>query len=398
MKNAIIITMMLLSSVLPVMGAEKDSIHFKHDPPFDSLLAQAKETGKPIFLDAYATWCGPCKWMDKNMFTIDSVADFYNEHFICAKYDMEKGEGALLKQRFGVIYYPTYLLIGSDGRVLDSITGMVANPAAFISFGRAALDPGDADPTEMSQDELVSHMRSQKALNRNTDAEADIFFMRQADQTDSLSWHVIRNFAGEGTTAFRYVLGHRKAFYDKHNADTVDLVIQQTYAKAMFESIFAKPTDTVSYQRMRAELVSQDFWFSERMILEFDLMYYQQIGNWEAYGHTATTYVPYYADSNWISLNQIAWTVYEHVDNANVVASAVEWAARSVALNENYYNLDTYACVLYKAGKKSQAKKVAKRAIQSAKEYNQNPELVKNGWPPIDYSHSEELLKTIQGD
>lgn len=388
---------MLLSSVLPVMGAEKDTIRFQHDPPFDSLLAQARETGKPIFLDAYATWCGPCKWMDKNMFTIDSVADFYNEHFICAKYDMEKGEGVKLKQRFNVIAYPTYLLIGSDGNILDSVIGMVADPGAFIGFGTASLQPNEIDPTEMSQSELLFAMQQAKSLNRNTDALADLFFARQSDATDSLSWHVIRNYAGEGTVAFHYVLGHRKAFYDKHNADTVDLVIQQTYGRAMFEVIFTKPTDTARYQRMRSELVSQDFWFSERMIMECDLAYYEQIGNWEAYGYTATTYVPYYADSNWVVLNQIAWTVYEHVDNPNVVASAVEWAARSVELNENYYNLDTYACCLYKAGKKRQAKKVAKRAIQSAKEYNANPELVKNGWPPIDYSHSQQLLETIKG-
>ena len=46
-----------------------------------------------IFLDAYASWCGPCKMLQKNVFTKKAVGDFYNSKFINVKMDMEKGEG-----------------------------------------------------------------------------------------------------------------------------------------------------------------------------------------------------------------------------------------------------------------------------------------------------------------
>lgn len=35
---------------------------------FKEALLEAKKENKPIFLDVYATWCGPCKKNEKNNF------------------------------------------------------------------------------------------------------------------------------------------------------------------------------------------------------------------------------------------------------------------------------------------------------------------------------------------
>ena len=44
-------------------------------------LAEAKKQEKPIFVDAYTTWCGPCQMMSKNVFTHADVGAFFNENF-----------------------------------------------------------------------------------------------------------------------------------------------------------------------------------------------------------------------------------------------------------------------------------------------------------------------------
>ena len=66
------------------------------------MLAKAKAENKVIFMDAYATWCGPCKMMDKNVFAEASVGEFYNEHFVNAQIDMEAGEGIELTELYQV--------------------------------------------------------------------------------------------------------------------------------------------------------------------------------------------------------------------------------------------------------------------------------------------------------
>ena len=72
--------------------AQDNSIEFI-DNDFAKAKEAAKKSGKLIFVDAYTTWCGPCKWMAANKFTNDTIAEFYNKNFISLKMDMEKGDG-----------------------------------------------------------------------------------------------------------------------------------------------------------------------------------------------------------------------------------------------------------------------------------------------------------------
>lgn len=51
---------------------------------WDSILKKAKKEKKLIYLDAYTTWCGPCKMMKKNIFPDEAVGKFYNQHFVNA--------------------------------------------------------------------------------------------------------------------------------------------------------------------------------------------------------------------------------------------------------------------------------------------------------------------------
>jgi len=55
-------------------------------------LEEASRSGQIVFVDAYTTWCGPCKMMDKNVFSDPEVAALFNERFVNLKLDMEKGK------------------------------------------------------------------------------------------------------------------------------------------------------------------------------------------------------------------------------------------------------------------------------------------------------------------
>lgn len=57
----------------------------------DALKAQKKEP-KKIFLDAYTTWCGPCKLLDRNTFSNPDVADYINKYYYPVKFNAEGTE------------------------------------------------------------------------------------------------------------------------------------------------------------------------------------------------------------------------------------------------------------------------------------------------------------------
>ena len=121
---------------------QKQSITFI-EKPWTDLLAQAKSQNKMIFLDAYTSWCGPCKWMAANMFTNDTIAAYYNKTFICAHFDMEKGEGVQLAQTYQVRAYPTLLFINQAGEMVHKRVGAPQKIQDYLDMGKIALTPGE---------------------------------------------------------------------------------------------------------------------------------------------------------------------------------------------------------------------------------------------------------------
>lgn len=100
---------------------------------FALALKKAKDENKLIFLDAYTTWCGPCKMMAQQVFTLDTVGNYFNSTFINFKMDMESGEGPKWAKKYHINAYPTFLLINGDGEMVHKVTG-AHHANAFIDL------------------------------------------------------------------------------------------------------------------------------------------------------------------------------------------------------------------------------------------------------------------------
>ena len=91
---------------------------------WNEILSEAKQQNKVVFVDMYTSWCGPCKVMERDVFSQPEVGKYYNENFICYKLDAEKGEGIDLVEEYGVTGYPTYLFVNGDGQLLYNFSGV----------------------------------------------------------------------------------------------------------------------------------------------------------------------------------------------------------------------------------------------------------------------------------
>ena len=89
-------------------------------------------TGKPIMLDFWATWCGPCRMVGP---VIEELAKEYAGKAIIGKCDIEEDEE--LPQRFGIRNIPTILFI-KNGEVVDKQVG-AAGRAVFEDKLKAIL-------------------------------------------------------------------------------------------------------------------------------------------------------------------------------------------------------------------------------------------------------------------
>ena len=87
-------------------------------------IAKAKAENKFVFFDAYASWCGPCKAMDKEVFADKAVSDYLNTKFVSVRIDMEKGEGPALAKKYASINgYPSLLFLDNGGMPVKTLLG-----------------------------------------------------------------------------------------------------------------------------------------------------------------------------------------------------------------------------------------------------------------------------------
>lgn len=113
---------------------------------FEQAVAAQKKNPKKIMLDAYTTWCGPCKMLDKNTFTNPDLIDYVNKNYYAVKFNAEGNEVVKFKgktftnpnfdasktgrnsqhqlsQVLGVSAYPTILFLDEKADVITPVIG-----------------------------------------------------------------------------------------------------------------------------------------------------------------------------------------------------------------------------------------------------------------------------------
>lgn len=125
-------------------------------------LVKAKKEKKLIFIDAYTDYCQPCVMMVKNIFSLDKVADFYNENFINLKLDF--GKEKELAQKYGTSGYPAFVFVNGDGKLVH-LEGGYTEADPFIVYGQEALKKAKGiEFVSGSWDEIQSKARQDNKL------------------------------------------------------------------------------------------------------------------------------------------------------------------------------------------------------------------------------------------
>ena len=109
-------------------------VNFSRD--FASAEQEARESGKSLFIDFDAVWCGPCKQMDEWVYTADSVVEAA-ENMIAVKVDGD--DYPELAKRFNVVGFPTMIRVNPDGEIVNRLWGYqsVETMTAFLTDASA---------------------------------------------------------------------------------------------------------------------------------------------------------------------------------------------------------------------------------------------------------------------
>ena len=95
----------------------------------------ARASGRKIFVDFMATWCGPCKLLDKNVFTTQKFKNLGGK-MVFLRIDVDAQEN--IASAYKIEAMPTQMLLNQDGEVLSSTVGY-GGLEAFFAWINGAL-------------------------------------------------------------------------------------------------------------------------------------------------------------------------------------------------------------------------------------------------------------------
>jgi thioredoxin-related protein len=393
MSNRVLFLILLL----PFMTAAQNStgITFQNKN-WEALLTQARDEKKIIFVDAYATWCGPCKAMAADVFTDSEVGAFFNRNFINVKIDMEAGKGLELAERYAVESYPTFLFISGDGTLLHKAIGY-QDAEQFIGTGRDALDPNRQFYSLREKfrrggltGEPLFVLAKQAFELEDPDAGLFAETYLKADKnclTKNCIELMLLAANDPSSPYFTFVSKNESKAYDIAGKETVrDGLTRIAYQKVMASKVIGENDPIFTkVMKMEAEMIKyRPAREARRFALTYGRYLAREEENVKVSKQLELTYVrEFYQEMSWKELNEIAWQAYLDETDRLKLLEAVTWALQSVSKDSNFFNNDTVAHLYHKLGKLNDARTYAEAAIRMGRASG------------ADVSETEKLLKAL---
>jgi thioredoxin-related protein/predicted DNA-binding protein len=401
--------LLLLLTLLPIISFSQSSeptpgIRWAEGLSWQQVKEKARNENKYILIDCKATWCIPCKKMEEDIFTRDSVGDLVNEKFIALQVQMDssKRDNAEVQKRYAdakeinskykINAYPTILFLSPTGELVHKGLGY-QNVESFVSLCQDALTPGKqlyrlldlysrgiknypdlknlANLASMTSESKIGHEIAMDYIDHyllsvNTDS---------LYTSDNLTF-IIQNTVSTDEKGFQLIY---------KNQEKVNKVLQKTgYAESWIDYLItiqhvepvvkiAKKLSTSPDWTGLQNTIKKRFsdYFAKRTITNAKSRWYAYKKNWAEYGRYSVEYVETYATNmEDFYLAERAWMVFLHSQNKKELEVAINWSKKIISKNKDSSNvlpsaMDTYANLLFKIDYLFGHLQISKRAIES---------------------------------
>ncbi|MFY1047657.1 thioredoxin family protein [Chryseobacterium sp. GP-SGM7] len=363
--------------------AQEEGIKFDQSS-FKDLLARAKKEKKLVFIDAYAVWCGPCKMMDKNVFTQKSVGDYFNKNFVSSRIDMEKGEGREIAQKFSVRSYPTFLFLNGDGELISQNYGYM-EPGLFLSMvqdvnavnskegsSKERFAKGEKDPEflinimklnsssdyEFAKKASERYFENKKKGEEITKDEVGLllYFLKSSEDPN------YKTFVAQKTEIIKFL--PEETYNEFNNQMVLGKVVQESIDEKN------KKINDAYFLKIAEPLVGKEAAITK--LNQTKLAYYEQNANFPEYEKAA---LDYYKNPDSFEPNELlkaAWIFSDNIKTQSSLKKAAEWAEKSVMRSETSENTYILAKIYFNLGSRDLAKNFAEQskniATQSGKD------------------------------
>ncbi len=307
----------LLMLISASVGVKAQGIEFFHGT-FEEAKSKAKAENKPLFVDVYTSWCGPCKKLSKEVFPQKIVGDYFNSSFVCFKLQADKKDSnnQEIANQYHVTAYPTLMWLDGDGKLLHMSTGY-KEPGQLVAEATVVFDEnkrvGSALDKWHNGDHSLPVALKYFAFDKNSNGEFDDYFMGLTEQVklDSLTFKTLAvvkvDLNGE---VFKYMVQHRADYmkvaypFEVMRAidNKIDYELQSTFGSAEFEKIMDK------YRAIGFNELDQ---FAKRA----EWMHAINNADLPAFEQSASEYVTQFSNTTGAVYSELLWRLYMAKDN-----------------------------------------------------------------------------------
>jgi thioredoxin-related protein len=404
-----------------LIKAQDRGIYFETGLTWDQICKKAKTENKFIFVDYYATWCGPCKRMEKEVFSETLVGSAINNTFISvrvqtdtSKIDSESirswyEQAHQMQLDFKLEAFPTFLFFSPQGTLLRREIGYHGTDEflKIISY-----------VTDSSKQYYIlreSYRNGQKDYSQFPFLANQVKEIEGRDSALVIAADYINNYLdrlpdGEFLTktnirfmqSYSQIVGSKNRIFDYfyNHSNLVDSVMQQSgYSQRFVNYIITKEEIDPKVKSAKDNGSAMDWKqitstiqtkygrkYVEPNLLAAQASWYEYTKRWNDYARSS---IKYYFDvlgiENFpkdlfglVRLNTVAWNIFLHVKNRHYLHEAIRFVDAVLQIDPKIAGvIDTKANLLYKLGLTEQAIIMENKALELAPDSNGFKETLK---------------------
>lgn len=241
-----------------------DMSKMKYVTSFDEAKGISRRTGKPIFINFYAKWAGPCQGMDKLVFSDEQFAKYMDDKFVNYIIDVKTPEGKEMVKKYGVDSYAYYAVVDCNGEVIQPI-GRGAPLPDFKEDVSIALSPKTSwastkakyETGNYSKKDLRNYINSLRVAGIGKELRKRINeYMGMLSPKEYLkkeNWDILFYERSRNNSFYRYVVENKPAFINKFGENKVNKFLTKSFALDVFNNA-TRDVDLAVIDAIDAEL------------------------------------------------------------------------------------------------------------------------------------------------
>jgi thioredoxin-related protein len=382
-----------ISCHVQAQSGSHDGLKFENGLSWEEIKQKAKLERKFIFVDCYATWCKPCKAMDRDVYANARVGNYVNNKFIAIKVQLDTSskDNFEIKRWYATAYHlhksykvvglPTYLFFSPDGEIVHRGTGY-KGVNDFIELASNAVNEDRQYYTllnKYNRREINHHLipylahvlrengESKFAINIAREYIRDLLLIKKIKELLPNEVKFMKEFTvSSNEQSFEFFYDNEKRV-DKIMAtkgfsrSIVDKVITNEYVQPMLESIV--DNNQPNWNKLTTIIKKKyNGYYAKRIILYSKTNWYF-FRDQQKFINNSIRLIKKYGGNDF-SINNAAWTIFLNSNEKKKLKLAINWMKEIISRNDTMPNfLDTYANLYYKLGLNAKAISIQERAV-----------------------------------